>query len=169
MRNTGPRPRSHGGRPHSVRAGSSCGSDWRIRASSSSRRDRAPAHHDTRLPESGNAVRDLDDSVAFPISFPANSSNPRHAAGYAERVCMSRTPGCPCAAVSLIVTNFYALSMHSPHTANGRLPPTHAGQDGALQANPWGNGAGSRSRTRDLLITNQLLYQLSYAGEGRRF
>ncbi len=24
-------------------------------------------------------------------------------------------------------------------------------------------GAGSRSRTRDLLITNQLLYQLSYA------
>ena len=28
-------------------------------------------------------------------------------------------------------------------------------------------GAGTRSRTRDLLITNQLLYQLSYAG-GRR-
>jgi hypothetical protein len=26
------------------------------------------------------------------------------------------------------------------------------------------NGAGTRSRTRDLLITNQLLYQLSYAG-----
>src|SRR5882672_2998484 len=26
------------------------------------------------------------------------------------------------------------------------------------------NGAGSRNRTRDLLITNQLLYQLSYAG-----
>jgi hypothetical protein len=25
-------------------------------------------------------------------------------------------------------------------------------------------GAGSRNRTRDLLITNQLLYQLSYAG-----
>jgi hypothetical protein len=25
-------------------------------------------------------------------------------------------------------------------------------------------GAGSRSRTRDLMITNQLLYQLSYAG-----
>jgi hypothetical protein len=25
-------------------------------------------------------------------------------------------------------------------------------------------GAGTRSRTRDLLITNQLLYQLSYAG-----
>ena len=28
-------------------------------------------------------------------------------------------------------------------------------------------GAGSRIRTDDLLITNQLLYQLSYAGEGR--
>jgi hypothetical protein len=26
------------------------------------------------------------------------------------------------------------------------------------------NGAGSRIRTDDLLITNQLLYQLSYAG-----
>ena len=28
------------------------------------------------------------------------------------------------------------------------------------------NGAGDRSRTDDLLITNQLLYQLSYAGDG---
>ena len=28
-------------------------------------------------------------------------------------------------------------------------------------------GAGSRIRTDDLLITNQLLYQLSYAGAGR--
>ena len=27
--------------------------------------------------------------------------------------------------------------------------------------------AGSRIRTDDLLITNQLLYQLSYAGEGK--
>ena len=26
------------------------------------------------------------------------------------------------------------------------------------------NGAGDRSRTDDLLITNQLLYQLSYTG-----
>jgi hypothetical protein len=30
--------------------------------------------------------------------------------------------------------------------------------------NPKLNGAGSRIRTDDLLITNQLLYQLSYAG-----
>src|SRR5690554_4478828 len=29
------------------------------------------------------------------------------------------------------------------------------------------NGAGTRSRTRDLLITSQLLYQLSYAGNGK--
>jgi hypothetical protein len=28
-------------------------------------------------------------------------------------------------------------------------------------------GAGSRARTDDLLITNQLLYQLSYTGECR--
>ena len=27
------------------------------------------------------------------------------------------------------------------------------------------SGAGTKSRTRDLLITNQLLYQLSYTGE----
>ena len=27
-------------------------------------------------------------------------------------------------------------------------------------------GAGTKSRTRDLLITSQLLYQLSYAGNG---
>jgi hypothetical protein len=30
-------------------------------------------------------------------------------------------------------------------------------------------GAGTRIRTGDLLITNQLLYQLSYAGEGEGF
>ena len=29
---------------------------------------------------------------------------------------------------------------------------------------PLGEGAGNRARTDDLLITNQLLYQLSYAG-----
>ena len=30
----------------------------------------------------------------------------------------------------------------------------------------WATGAGTRTRTADLLITNQLLYQLSYAGIG---
>ena len=29
-------------------------------------------------------------------------------------------------------------------------------------------GAGDRNRTDDLLITNQLLYQLSYTGNGRQ-
>ena len=29
-------------------------------------------------------------------------------------------------------------------------------------------GAGTRTRTEDLLITNQLLYQLSYAGQAGR-
>ena len=29
----------------------------------------------------------------------------------------------------------------------------------------WANGAGAKIRTRDLMITNQLLYQLSYAGK----
>ena len=29
---------------------------------------------------------------------------------------------------------------------------------------PWEDGAGDRSRTYDLLITNELLYQLSYTG-----
>ena len=39
-----------------------------------------------------------------------------------------------------------------------------APQDGALTRRLY--GAGTMIRTRDLLITNQLLYQLSYAGEG---
>ena len=31
------------------------------------------------------------------------------------------------------------------------------------------NGAGTRSRTQDLLITSQLLYQLSYAGNSAQY
>ena len=31
------------------------------------------------------------------------------------------------------------------------------------------SGAGKRSRTPDLMITNQLLYQLSYAGVGANY
>ena len=37
-----------------------------------------------------------------------------------------------------------------------------------LTEGPFLFGAGTRSRTRDLLITNQLLYQLSYAGDIRQ-
>jgi hypothetical protein len=33
----------------------------------------------------------------------------------------------------------------------------------------WLNGAPTRTRTADLLITNQLLYQLSYRGIGGSF
>ena len=35
---------------------------------------------------------------------------------------------------------------------------------GWIKSNPLTTGAGKRSRTPDLMITNQLLYQLSYAG-----
>ncbi len=35
---------------------------------------------------------------------------------------------------------------------------------GGPEGTPKFFGAGTKSRTRDLLITNQLLYQLSYAG-----
>ncbi len=34
----------------------------------------------------------------------------------------------------------------------------------ALYVGNQESGAGTKSRTRDLLITNQLLYQLSYTG-----
>jgi hypothetical protein len=37
-------------------------------------------------------------------------------------------------------------------------------EKGPLNGGLFGFGAGTKSRTRDLLITNQLLYQLSYAG-----
>ena len=40
-----------------------------------------------------------------------------------------------------------------------------AGRDAAEEIQL--DGAGSRNRTRDLLITNQLLYQLSYAGTAK--
>ena len=36
----------------------------------------------------------------------------------------------------------------------------------ALRGENGGNGAGKRNRTSDLLITNQLLYRLSYSGVG---
>jgi hypothetical protein len=46
--------------------------------------------------------------------------------------------------------------------ASGKLSYLHFHQR-------FDDGAGNRIRTDDLLITNQLLYQLSYAGEGRWF
>ena len=38
-----------------------------------------------------------------------------------------------------------------------------------LRYTPSESGAGDRSRTYDLLITNELLYQLSYTGMGREW
>lgn len=54
-------------------------------------------------------------------------------------------------------------------TCEAKKNPLLAGHDGGISvvAGRLGSpfGAGSRNRTRDLLITNQLLYQLSYAGK----
>jgi hypothetical protein len=46
-------------------------------------------------------------------------------------------------------------------------PPLYLGQ-GGRDATSFIRRAGRRIRTDDLLITNQLLYQLSYAGFGKR-
>ena len=54
-------------------------------------------------------------------------------------------------------------SVMSDWTPNRRTTQTRGTPDGT--GRPF--GAGSRNRTRDLLITNQLLYQLSYAGMER--
>jgi hypothetical protein len=50
------------------------------------------------------------------------------------------------------------------------LPQFTSGNDVSFYSDPKYsfelNGAGTKIRTRDLLITNQLLYQLSYTGTG---
>ena len=46
-----------------------------------------------------------------------------------------------------------------------RIPSCESAQPLRESPDSKMNGAGSRIRTDDLLITNQLLYQLSYAGE----
>jgi hypothetical protein len=51
-------------------------------------------------------------------------------------------------------------SLHETALAQRRRPDQHSGQPA---------GAGDGTRTRDLLITNQLLYQLSYASSRLRF
>ena len=49
------------------------------------------------------------------------------------------------------------------------LPEAQTRKKGLCQRhNPFsGTGAADRNRTGDLLITNQLLYRLSYSSEGR--
>lgn len=54
-----------------------------------------------------------------------------------------------------------------------RTPPCHVppltAQPIKIAADAWiEDGAGTRIRTGDLPLTRRLLYQLSYAGEGRR-
>lgn len=48
--------------------------------------------------------------------------------------------------------------------ARAKFPQGDLGESGDYARSHKNIGAGKRSRTSDLLITNQLLYQLSYAG-----
>ena len=62
-------------------------------------------------------------------------------------------------------TNFVEDQIYSLAPLTAR-PPVHLFASGALRPPtvlPENSGAGGGSRTHDLLITNQLLYQLSYA------
>lgn len=69
---------------------------WRLRANSSSRRDRAPGYQDTNSSQiatpSGRVSR-----TTFPIRIPANNATARRKAECAINVCMPLIPGCPCA------------------------------------------------------------------------
>jgi len=92
---------------------------WRLRANSSSRRDRAPGFHDTRFPGlRAGETPDLVSRTIFPSSIPANSDTPRQKAECARSVCMSITPSCPCAAVGPIVASFHATCMPTAGIAN---------------------------------------------------
>ena len=69
---------------------------WRLRANSSSRRDRAPGYQDTNSSQiatpSGRVSRTI-----FRIRIPANNDTARRKAECAINVCMPLIPGCPCA------------------------------------------------------------------------
>ena len=63
-----------------------------------------------------------------------------------------------------MVQTIYLMIWSTPLSAYSRV----ARADNAAKTIPRGSvlvgyGAGSKNRTRDLMITNQLLYQLSYA------
>gem|GEM_PF-1110255 len=60
-----------------------------------------------------------------------------------------------------------SLHQHKFHLfrKNGSIPFGHKKRV-TISCNPFIFGAGDRSRTYDLLITSQLLYQLSYTSEG---
>lgn len=80
---------------------------WRLRANSSSRRDRAPGRQHTRSAPRTIVVPGFPSGTVFPISIPANSDTPRQKAECASNVCMSITPSCPCAANGPILTSFH--------------------------------------------------------------
>lgn len=95
---------------------------WRLRASSSSRRECAPGFHDT----SSLALRDgemagLVARTTFPNSVPANNNTPRQKAECVISVCMSITLDCPCAATASILASFYATRMFT--RSNRQSPP----------------------------------------------
>ena len=71
----------------------------RRRANSSSRRDLAPECQHTKSSPLGGGGWVVASFMTLAISVPANSAYRHPKAGPAKNVCMSLTPGCPCAAV----------------------------------------------------------------------
>ncbi len=97
-------------------------------------------------------------------------SNPRHSAWKADALPTELFPLCGPAGSALIAEAFYLVE------GGGFEPPKAEPTD--LQSAPFGRsgtppyreaGAGDGTRTRNLLITNQLLYRLSYASEPRLY
>ena len=127
---------------------------WRLRANSSSRRDRAPGFHDTRFPVLRvGETSDLASRTIFPSSIPANSDTPRQKAECARSVCMSITPSCPCAAVGPIVASFHATCMPiAGHREPARNLPAEGGRIArnrdaqASQAAPAGADGAAHDR-----------------------
>lgn len=63
---------------------------------------------------------------------------------------------------------YLPLLFSSPYTALGRVGSNHDSQSQSLMSYRWTTPqASSRIRTGDLLITNQVLYQLSYIGTAK--
>ena len=72
-----------------------------------------------------------------------------------------------------VFTGHYRMSVESKMAGVAGFEPAHGDTKNRcltawLHPNKWknvgGNGAATRTRTADLMITNQLLYQLSYCG-----
>ena len=89
-----------------------------------------------------------------PLCVPSTSGSSRGPPAIQTLIAQIRAPGPP-------------HSGPSPNTADSRSEIRHACAAGkkkaAISRNPLFFGAGDRIRTYDRLITNQLLYRLSYA------